>query len=144
MFLPQTRDDGTLKPAELGPRFAAAAIDAFSLKGLLFVLGSFIPVLGNAIFGYIGGALEDNVLGPGRSVGRRVTRTRLIREDGQVADHALVLRRNALNMLLMFFVVPFFLDMYLIAFGDGRRLSDRVFGTCVVAYPETDEEAAKY
>jgi len=144
MYLPQKLDDGRLKPAELGPRFAAALVDAFTLKGALFILGSIVPVLGNMLFVYLGGVVEDNVMGPGRSVGRRVTRTRLICEDGSVPDHALVLKRNLVNMTLMVFFLPFVVDMLFILFGDGRRLSDRVFGTVVTAYPETDDEAARF
>ena len=140
MFIPNRMDDGRLAPAELGPRFAAAFLDAISLQGVLTILGSIIPFLGNALFGYIGGAIEDNIFGPGRSIGRKVTNTRLIHEDGSAPEHATALKRNALNMAIhiggMFLLfLPTFVDLYFILFGDGRRIADRICGTVVVAYP---------
>jgi uncharacterized RDD family membrane protein YckC len=144
MYLPQKREDGRLKAADSGPRLAAAVLDLFTLKGVFFVLGSIIPLLGNALFGAVGSAIEDNVFGPGRSVGRRMTRTRLIKEDGSVAEHPLVIKRNVINIAMLFLLVPFFVDMCLIMFGQGRRLSDMICGTVVVAYPSTDEDAAQY
>lgn len=144
MYLPQKQADGRLKAAASGPRLAAAVLDLFTLKGVFFVLGTIVPVFGNALFGMLGGAVEDNVFGPGRSMGRRMTRTRLIKEDGSVPEHPLVIKRNVINIALMFMLIPFFVDMCLILFGQGRRLSDLICGTVVVAYPSTDEDAAHY
>jgi len=140
VFIPDRLDDGRLAAAELGPRFAAALIDVVTLQGLLMMLGSIIPVFGNAVFGYLGGALEDNILGPGRSIGRKITNTRLIREDGSIPEHGLALKRNAINMAIHFGGVlllglPTFIDLYFILAGDGRRIADRVCDTVVVAYP---------
>ena len=144
MFIPERMDDGRLAPAELGPRFGAAFLDLISLQGLLMLLGSIIPIFGNAVFAYIGGALEDNILGPGRSIGRKVTNTRLIHEDGSLPEHTTALKRNALNMAIhlggvLLLCLPTFLDLYFILFGDGRRIADRVCDTVVVAYPGTED-----
>ncbi len=113
-------------------------ITGFVLDGLLLpVFAALIPFMGLGfalLFAYM--SFKGNIIGSGRSLGRAAMGQRLLARDGTDASHGLVMARNAVRFLLWMAVLPFFIDVGLLLFGDGRLLTDRIFGTRVFEDPE--------
>lgn len=78
----------------------------------------------------------SSVFGPGRSLGRAAVRQQLVGTDGEPISHAQTVARGLLRTVLWLFLLPMFIDVCLLLFGDGRLLVDRMFGTRVAMAPE--------
>ncbi len=76
-------------------------------------------------------------MGPGKSIGRKAMNQSLVMADGSPASHQQALMRNGVNVGLAIVTLGFigFVDLGLVLFGDGRRVSDRLIGTVVVDDP---------
>jgi uncharacterized RDD family membrane protein YckC len=116
-------------------RMAAHALDLLVFLPFFFV-GA---VMGGGVFfvTLLYFAFYNSVRGAGRSLGRAAVGQRLMMDDGQEASHGVMIARNLLRSVLWMMFLPFFVDLALMLFGDGRLLADRIFRTRVVEDPET-------
>ena len=126
--------------ADVGKRILAALIDGFISHGILQIVFSIIPGVGNMVaylISCVPSVVEDNIMGAGKSIGRKAMNQSLVMADGTPATHQQALIRNATTVALVFFSVGFIglVDLGLVIFGDGRRVSDRIVGTVVVDDP---------
>lgn len=119
-------------------RLGAFAIDALLMLSLMIVIGIAFPpalaILGFLAFAYF--TARDLFRGPGRSLGRAMSKQRLMTVDGQEATVPRILARNAVRNLLWLTVIPFFIDLAMVLFGEGRLIADHIFDTQVLEDPE--------
>ena len=116
-------------------RIAAFGLDVILLP-LIWLLSSIVPIIGPGLMTILYMSLKGNVAGSGRSLGRAATEQRLLSKDGEPLDHGKIIARNALRFILWLAVIPFFVDVLLLLFGDGRLLADRICNTQVFEDPE--------
>lgn len=127
------RPDPDIIPARRFKRLLGSVIDGLLLPLFLLLL----PFGGLGLFmGFFYMSFKGNVVGAGRSLGRASMGQRLLARDGTDASHGLVMARNAVRFILWMTILPFWIDLALLLFGDGRLLADRIFGTRVFEDPE--------
>lgn len=134
-------NEGATLLAKKGKRMAAYGLDAlvflpFFIVSLFTGIAAFL-----AVFLYF--AFYNSVRESGRSLGRAAVGQRLMTDDGQEVGHSVSIARNLVRMLLWVMVIPFFVDLGLFLFGDGRLIADRIFRTRVVEDPELPENQKK-
>lgn len=134
--------EAPLIPAARFKRIGAFVLDVILLP-FLWILTSFLPVIGGVMATFIYMSLNGIAVGSGRSLGRAATEQRLLMRDGSRAEHGRVVARNALRAVLWMAFLPFFVDVLLLLFGDGRLLADRICGTRVFEDPEKLKAARK-
>ncbi len=127
---------GQRHPSGIIPSRRLKRIGAFALDGLMLPFFLIFTPFGWFLAAFVYLSLNNNIFGRGRSLGRAALGQRLMTEDGQEAPHWMIVARNAVRFGLWMAVIPFFVDLLLLLFGDGRLLADRALGTRVVEDPE--------
>ena len=126
-----------LVPASRLGRLASFGVDA-SLIFSIFMIGAIfsisLPFALVIIAAYI--IMRDMVRGTGRSLGRAMSGQRLLNEDGSEAEPAKVIGRSVVRLLLWMTVLPFFIDLFMVIFGNGRIIADYIFETRVFIEPD--------
>ncbi len=144
----------TLQLAGVGTRLLAALLDAAVMLGIIFVALFVIAILASLIALQPHGLAAGSVLGAftllflfgfvfayyaglellwdGRTVGKRVLKLRVLRDDGTPVDTAAVLARTVVR-LVDFLPVGYLVGLVsMVVDGRARRLGDIVGGTIVV------------
>lgn len=126
----------TLSPATLTegyePAPRLARMGGFFIDSLIML--PMVVLFWPLYFVYAGG--YGSIFGPGRSLGRAAVRQQLVGKDGEPLSHPQSIARGVTRAVMWLFVLPFFIDLCLFLFGDGRLLVDRMFGTRVAMAPE--------
>ena len=137
-----------MKKANLSKRFLAALVDGVISNGIMTAIGTPLPGIGNIVMfalSLIPTVFEDDVLGtPGVSIGRKAFGQRLVNLDGTPVDLKTSIKRNAINAGMVVIgvftlFIPQWIDIGLVLFRDGRRISDLLMGTRVADLQETPQ-----
>jgi len=123
-------------PARRLQRVLAFGLDGVLIHIAIVLLGIPLPVIGSLSLSFLYSTLHDDARGPGRSLGRTAVKQRLMSADGQEIPHLRAMARNAARWLLWITVIPFFIDLFIVLFGNGRTLADLIFDTRVWEDPE--------
>ncbi len=118
-------------PAARMKRLVAFGVDEVFVHLLMSVIGVPIGGIGGPILSALYFGAQDATLGAGRSLGRAAVGQRLMSADGEALTVGQTIKRNALRYLMWLLIIPFFIDVGIVLFGDGRTLADRLCGTRV-------------
>ena len=125
-----------LVPASRSGRLGAFSVDVALMISIL-IIGVIATPIGSAVLGLIYVALRDLARGSGRSLGRSMSGQRLLDENGELLSPGKTVGRNLVRLLLWMTILPFFIDLAMVLFGNGRLIADHIFDSRVYEDPES-------